>query len=97
MIDNEIIQFVVANTSLNELEVQTVLSAVEKSGTHTIVKTDPTPRKLRCKQCKKLKPSNEINSNKVCTQCADSPAPDDRDKTVSIRTVSAGLPTLGKR
>lgn len=97
MLDDQIIQFVVRNTGMSELDVQELLSVVERSGTHIIVRVDPRPRKLRCKQCKKLKPSEEINEQKICAVCSAAPTPDDRATSVSVSAYSGGLPSLGKK
>ncbi len=97
MLDDQIIQYVVRNTGMSDLEVQELLSVVERSGTHTIVRIDPKPRKLRCKQCKNLKPSEEINEQQICGVCSAAPTPDDRAASVSVSAYSGGLPSLGRR
>jgi hypothetical protein len=77
--------------------VQRVLSAVERGGEWEIVFTAVTIREPEpCRSCR-TKTDPEALEDGLCAVCQARPVPDDRDRPKSVRTVSGGLPTLGRR
>lgn len=95
--DNNLVEYVAANTGLSLLDASNLLRVIDECGDYKIIKVSMKPRKLRCKQCKRMKEVEMINERDVCDVCNAAPTPDDRDRSVSIPTISGGLPTLGKR
>jgi hypothetical protein len=98
LFDTKLVEWLSREFNISLRQARDVIAAIDNHPEFTINRRAAAqPRKVRCKQCKSMKPSEEVNDNKVCASCTKKPNPDDRAPSKSIHAISGGLPSLGKK